>query len=133
MLARSSLLIDRFGVNAAHGIRNVDGGKKTVHLEGKRPTGHSKMSLPVSNYGVLGERILWPAGFVALQRMPGEDTDDTYVFMCSDKSHAHVVGDKILWVLRMRADMQELRSFGHSVPVFDSTVTLLGLDWRLLH
>lgn len=30
------------------------------------------MNLQASNYGVLGEKILWPPGFVALQRMPGE-------------------------------------------------------------
>lgn len=91
------------------------------------------MSLPVSNYGVLGERILWPAGFVALQRMPGEDTDDTYVFMCINKSQSHAAGSIVLWVLGMRADLQELCSFRHSVPIFDSKATLLGLDWRWFH
>ncbi|XP_026191769.1 uncharacterized protein LOC34621683 [Cyclospora cayetanensis] len=29
------------------------------------------MSLPVSNFGLLGESISWPPGFVAIQRMPG--------------------------------------------------------------
>ncbi|KAL8270775.1 hypothetical protein Esti_005301 [Eimeria stiedai] len=29
------------------------------------------MSLPVSDFGVLGERLVWPAGFVALRRLPG--------------------------------------------------------------
>lgn len=43
-------------------------------------------SLPLSDYGMLGESIVWPPGFVAVQRMPGGDS--LHAHACSSSTQA---------------------------------------------